>query len=334
MIDAALARSPASDVDALVDAVDAVHAVVSRSQRELLRLIAEVDRQEAWRGSGARDTAHWLSMRYGVSSWKAHRWIGAAYALERLPRLAHALAGGDLAIDKVVELARFATPSDEAGLVRWAAAVSCATIRRRADRARDDDPGEARETERSRSLSWWWVDDGRRLGLEGELPAAQGAVVVRALERTAERVPEMPDERGGAFADARRADALVALCSSTLAADATNDPDRATVVLHARVTPDGRGVEACEVDGGAPVPRSAVERPLCDARVEWSARTTAATSSRSGAPSGSRPRGCSANSGTGTAGAVSPAAGRRASRRRTMSDGGAAAAAPNRTTSS
>ena len=86
----------------LVGAIDAAHAQVSRAQRELFSLIAEVDRREVWRDSGARDTAHWLVMRYGISQWKAHRWIAAAHALEQLPRLSEAFALGDVGIDKVV----------------------------------------------------------------------------------------------------------------------------------------------------------------------------------------------------------------------------------------
>ena len=72
---------------------------------------------ELWREDGARDLAHWMSMRYGISEWKARRWVAAAHALERLPRLAEALACGRLGMDKVVELARFATPDDESGLI-------------------------------------------------------------------------------------------------------------------------------------------------------------------------------------------------------------------------
>jgi len=102
---------------ALVTAIDAVHTRVSNAQRELLSLIAEVDRREAWRDAGARDTAHWLAMRYGISGWKAHRWIAAAHALEQLPRLSEAFARGELGIDKVVELTRFASPEIEARLI-------------------------------------------------------------------------------------------------------------------------------------------------------------------------------------------------------------------------
>ena len=120
-------------VDDLISAIDAAHARVALAQRELFSLIADMDRCEAWRHAGARDLSHWLCMRYGISSWKAHRWIAAAHALEQLPRLAGALAGGDLGIDKVVELCRFASPETEGHLIRWAKGVSCATVRRRAD---------------------------------------------------------------------------------------------------------------------------------------------------------------------------------------------------------
>jgi hypothetical protein len=47
----------------LVATVDAAHAAVCHGQRELLSLIAEVDHRESWRGSGAGDAAHWISMR-------------------------------------------------------------------------------------------------------------------------------------------------------------------------------------------------------------------------------------------------------------------------------
>ena len=72
-------------------------------------------------------------------------------------------------------------------------------------------------------MSWWYFDEGRRFGLEAELPAAQGAFVAQALERAAQAVPVMPDETDGCFASARRADALVALCSARIAEDPDQD---------------------------------------------------------------------------------------------------------------
>jgi hypothetical protein len=56
--------------------------------------------------------AHWLWMRFGVSDWKARRWMDATRTLESLPLLSQAFASGEIGIDKVVELTRFATPRD------------------------------------------------------------------------------------------------------------------------------------------------------------------------------------------------------------------------------
>jgi hypothetical protein len=77
--------------------------------------------------------AHWLSIRYGISCWKARRWIGAAHALEGLPRLAEALGTGELGLDRVVELARFADVRTEVDLIVWASRVSVASVRHRGD---------------------------------------------------------------------------------------------------------------------------------------------------------------------------------------------------------
>src|SRR5688500_19161466 len=172
--------APFRDRAALASDLDAAHASVGRAHVKLLRLIAAADRFETWRNAGARATAHWLGMRYGISQWKARRWIAASHVLEVLPRISDALQTGDLGIDKVVELARFATPETESRLIPWARAVSCGTVRHRGDLETKPSIDEVRETELARSASWWYFDDGRRFGLEAELPASQGAIVARA----------------------------------------------------------------------------------------------------------------------------------------------------------
>jgi hypothetical protein len=255
---------PGSEPGDAVAALDAANAAVARAQRELLRQIARVAELESWRGDGARDLAHWLSIRYGISTWKARRWCAAAAALDELPEVERAFTGGDLSLDKTVELTRFATAAEESSLVRWASDVSVATVRRRGDRATVPSAQQVADDERHRRLEVWWLEEERRLGFAGELPAAQGAIVVRALERALERVPTMPEDAPWP-ADARRADALVALCSASIAVDP--DPDRATVVLHARVDETGALSEA-EIEGATAVPRSVAERLVCDARVQ------------------------------------------------------------------
>jgi hypothetical protein len=205
-------------------------------------------------------------MRYGISHWKARRWIAAAHALEGLPRLSEAFARGDLGIDKVVELARVATAETEGDLIAWASRISCAAVRRRADLSVRASIESVVDAGRARTVSWWWFDDGRRFGLEAELPAAQGAIVARALERVAEAIPFMPDEEDGCFASARRAEALVAVCSARIAEDA--DADRATVVIHAQQRGLEDGTGGCEVEDGPVVHPDTARRLLCNARMQ------------------------------------------------------------------
>jgi hypothetical protein len=250
----------------LTDALDEANADVGRAQRHLLRLIADADRREIWRGSGARDAAHWLAIRYGISEWKARRWIVAAHALENLPCISDALERGALGIDKVVELARFASADDEARLVRWAMTVSCGAIRHRADLEAKTSIKDVREADRSREVSWWYYDEGRRFGLTADLPASHGPVIVNALEREADKIVALPGEEHETFASARRADALVALCSARVAADP--EPDRATVVVHARLDGLERDAGGCEIEGGPVVHPQTVRRLLCNARVQ------------------------------------------------------------------
>jgi hypothetical protein len=182
--------------DRLVSAMDAEHAGICTKRLRLLALIAQADRLEMWMGSGARDLAHWVAMRYGVSEWKARRWVESSRRLPDLPRISAAFGTCAIAIDKVVELTRFATPDTEDRLLRWAQRVSSGAIRRRADRETRRSLEDAKGIERSRRLAWWPVDEGRRLALEAELPAAEGAIVVRAIERLAAGTPAMPGEEG------------------------------------------------------------------------------------------------------------------------------------------
>jgi hypothetical protein len=259
----------------LSSSADSAHASVCRSQRHLFELIAEIDRAELWKDSGARDMAHWLWMRYGISDWKARRWLSAAHALDSLPAIAQAFTAGSIGIDKVVELCRFATAETEETLLVWAMRVSAGAIRARGDSEIRQRLEEAVRIERSRYLWWWHEDEGRSLYLEGLLPAAAGAVLTRALERFAEQLPPMPHGESAHSRDARRADALVALASARIASDA--DPDRATVVVHVpleTLTRDRNpgsladGEPGASIEGGGLAHAETARRLACTARIE------------------------------------------------------------------
>jgi hypothetical protein len=91
-------------------------------------------------------------------------------------------------------------------------------------------------------------------------------VVVRALERQAAKVPVMPGEEEASYAEARRADALVAICSARLGHDP--DPDRATVVVHAQAQGLYEGTGGSQIEGGPVIHPETAKRLLCNARVQ------------------------------------------------------------------
>lgn len=246
------------------EALDRANAALSVAHLAMLNAIREVDRCDAWIDEGARDLTHWLSMRYDITTWKARRWIGAANAMPGLPLLARALASGRLGIDKVVELARFVTPADEGRWLSWAEGVSARTIRRRGDVVSRELHGDASQAMSDRRLVWWYTDEGR-FAFEGEMPGAQGAVVADTLDRLAEAVPIMPGEEAMNHRDARRADALWALCSGHRASE--HEPGRSCIVVHARLD-ELRNGGGGEVHCGPAVSAPTLERLACDARLE------------------------------------------------------------------
>jgi hypothetical protein len=258
--------------DAVVRDMDGWHERACHAQRRFLSSIAEADRRELWRDEGAHDMAHWLWMRYGVSDWKARRWITAAHALESLPRIAKDFIEGSIGVDKVVELCRFATPETEGDLLPWAERVSAGVIRARGDQEARRSLADGRNTERARTLRWWHEDEGRAWRLEATLPSAQGSVVAKAIERLAEQLPVMPGEDRAPCAEERRADALVALASARIASDP--DPDRATVVVHVPIealSPGAQGASpepGCALEDGGVIHAETARRLACTARLE------------------------------------------------------------------
>jgi hypothetical protein len=142
--------------------------------------------------------------------------------------------------------------------------VSAAAVRRRADLTTRRDVEEERDADRQRFLTWWYGDDGRRFGLEAELPAGDGAIVAKALERIVESIPALPGEGDPYYVTARNADALVALCSARIGDDP--DADRATVVVHLRTGKTDAG--GADVEGGPVLHPETARRLLCEARLQ------------------------------------------------------------------
>lgn len=258
--------------DHIAAQIDSLHGDICARHFELLGFISAFDRTGAWENDGCRDMAMWLAGRLGIRPYTARKWVACAHAINGLPATSEALRTGVLCLDKVVELTRFSTVEGEARLIKWARRVSVAAIRAEAERSCGPDERETRDTERARSLRWWWYDERRALGLEGYFPPDQGAEIVAALKLAAKEVPDVddggdalvtPDERRGR----RHADALWALASGRIAAD--SNADRATMVVHTQLTALGDRGPFSELDGGGVLHEDTARRIGCDARLQF-----------------------------------------------------------------
>lgn len=247
---------------AVVAELDALTAEHNAIQVRLLRSIVECDLRRVYRADDCDSMERWLSLRLGISRWKAQRMITTAYAVDELPKTTAAFERGEISLDKLFELARFATRATEGKLVTWAKNVTPRTIRDRADVVRRADDEEVKAGDRARSLEWWWQDDST-LSFWGNLPADQGHGFIAAVDRLADKLgaPDNDDN-----VDARRADALVMMASATISNDQCSD--RATVVVHATVEGLRRGDRNAVVSGGRALHPALAQLLTCDARVQ------------------------------------------------------------------
>src|SRR2546423_5802106 len=98
-----------ADLDRLGDEIAELSAHLEAATARLLDLIREFDAREGW-GNGFRSCAAWLTWRVGLDPGAARERVRVARALGTLPRLAQALARGELSYAKVRALTRVATP--------------------------------------------------------------------------------------------------------------------------------------------------------------------------------------------------------------------------------
>src|SRR5258706_4988202 len=185
-IDSSVAPSPhrpAAEIERLGDEIAELSAHLDAATGRLLALIRDFDARGGW-NTGFRSCAAWLSWRVGLDPGAARERVRVARALGTLPRLAEALACGELSYAKVRALTRVATPETEERLLGVGRSGTAAHVERivRGWR-RVDRHAEARETRRqhaSRALHVWQDEDGT-VGLRGRLEPEVGAPLVRPL---------------------------------------------------------------------------------------------------------------------------------------------------------
>jgi hypothetical protein len=272
-----------SDLDQLGDEIALLSAHLDAATARLLALIREFDARGGW-NSGFRSCAAWLSWRVGLDLGAARERVRVARALGGLPRLAEALARGELSYAKVRALTRVATPETEARLLGVGRAVTAAHMERIVRGWRCvDRRAEARETTLRhvrRGLRVYQAEDGMVI-VRGRLEPEVGALVMQALAAAREtlyqraRGAEGEAGRGNVSAETpptmsqKQADALALLAETALhqGLDPGTPGERYQVVVHVDAPvladPDQPGQSVLE--DGARVSAETSQRLACDA---------------------------------------------------------------------
>jgi uncharacterized protein DUF222/HNH endonuclease len=248
----------------LADAIGQLGAIAALAHRDQLLAIAAYDDARLWEQDGATSMSSWLAGWMGLSHDSASEWVRVGHALKELPSLSDTYANGRLSWDQVRAVTRFATPETDETLAEEAPKFSAAMLWRVARRHRPVTTEEDQEDHRLRELRFRWEFGQQSVRINGRLPAAEGSVVMKAIERIVEQAPRDNGTKRRESYVALSADALVELASARLAAD--GDADRATVGVHidAAVLAGADGM--AELDTGAAVSSETARRLACDAR--------------------------------------------------------------------
>jgi len=243
-----------------------------------LTLIGEFDRRQGWADGSLHSCAHWLNFKCGLDLGAAREKVRVASALAGVPKIAAAMARGELSYSKVRALTRVATPATEENLLMIAlhgTAYHVEKVVRLFRRAQEaEELSREAQQQAGRAVEYWYDTDGS-LVLKARLPALGGGLLVKALEVALEAVPatqlnvEFAEEQPLGYAS-RRADALARVAEGYLrnpldAAEAST-ADRYQVVVHVDAeTLKDQSAGRCHLEHGPSLPAETVRRLTCDA---------------------------------------------------------------------
>src|SRR5467141_1276092 len=249
-----------ADLDRLGDEIAELSAHLDAATAHLLDLIREFDARSGW-NTGFRSCAAWLTWRVGLDPGAARERVRVARALGTLPRLAQALARGELSYAKVRALTRVATAETEERLLAVGRAGTACHV--------------------ERIVRGWGRVDRSEDGLvvvRGRLAPEAGAVLLQALAAARETLYQQKrqtfDNPGDVSAETlpleqQQADALALLAESALhhGIDPGAPGERYQVVVHVDAAvladPDAPGESVLE--GGTHISAETCQRLACDA---------------------------------------------------------------------
>src|SRR5450759_2272256 len=90
--------------------------VLNASYARLVAIVADALVDESWAIAGVRSPEHWLTMRAGLSPFHARQVVAVARRAGELPTVMGEFGDGQLSLDQVSVVARFAPAHVEASV--------------------------------------------------------------------------------------------------------------------------------------------------------------------------------------------------------------------------
>ncbi len=247
----------------LFERAEVLNTEIGVRQGQLLEVVGELDRRQAFRDEGATSTAAWLTERFGLSDASARSLVALSAQLYEHPVFGEAMRSGEISLDKARAAADLATASDSGRFVTDAEVLEQARqsqVRDLAQMTRSSKGTSDADSLNRHDRRYLRCNDTKRT-ISAQLPDDQYALVRSALEREAARVKS----DGETPHDQRMADALVRICRQGRAqGDSGND---ILIVAHADLSLLRGGAGRAELERQGLISPEAARRLACDAQV-------------------------------------------------------------------
>jgi hypothetical protein len=245
---------PDGEGPSLRSAVIAAGARWSVGQRQLVRLVVELETSGEWRIDGAPTCAHWVAATLDIEVSTVREWLRIGRLLPSLRAINAAFDEGRISYSKLRALTRIATPENEEELCEIAERIPAGRLRQEIAKwlLRHETPDETEARHHAARGLWWRLDvDGMGVGcfrLPPQVLAILQATVNAETMRARPRDASADASRAPwPTAAQQRADALIELVQGAGAALT------AEVIMHVRA-------DGCTLDDGTPIADSVVER--------------------------------------------------------------------------
>ena len=180
--------------------------VLNASYARLVALVAQALVDESWAIAGVRSPEHWLTLVAGLSPFRARQVVAVARRRGELPSVMGEFADGQLSLDQVMVVARYAPAHVEASVAEFAVHASVPQLRRALSQYSFDPPALPGYAESNKSGSNAAGDDNTELGEDpAEEPVAGHGAAAGTNDATAvgPRAGDPPGWNGFALVEDR-----------------------------------------------------------------------------------------------------------------------------------